>query len=315
MYLQSWHITMGGYKLMLLDSAEIHSSVDLLADTATIKLPAMNLNKSLEVESKLKMGDPVVIQAGYDDQLETEFEGYIQRIGTDDGSITLQCEDGLYDFRKPVKDKAFKASTVKDIASYVAGEIGGYQVNCDYSFTYDKFIISRATAYDVLKKLQEESKANIYLKGKELHIHPAYMEKFGEVSYDFSRSIEKSDLTYKRADERKFEVEVEGIGKDGKRVVEVIGTPGGDKRSIKIYGVSDPATLKTRGEEELKRITYDGYEGSLTGWLKPICRPGFTAKIKDGEYPEKDGSYYVIAVTTKLSSSGGVRTVQLGRRV
>ena len=315
MYDLNWHIKLGRYKLMLLDWAEIHSSVDLLADTATIKLPAMNLNKSLGVESRLKIGDSVVIQSGYDGKLETEFEGFIQRIGSDDGSITLQCEDGLYDFRKPVKDKAFKASTVNDIASYLTSEIGGYQVNCDYNFTYDKFIISRATAYDVLRKLQEESKANIYLKGKELHIHPAYIEKYGEVSYDFSMKVEKSDLIYKRADERKFEVEVEGIDKDGKRVVEVIGTPGGDKRSIKIYGVSDPATLQARGEEELKRINYDGLEGSLTGWLKPICRPGFSAKIKDEEYPEKDGSYYVVAVTTKISLAGGVRTVQLGRKL
>ncbi len=315
MYLIGWHITLGSYKLMLLDSVEIHSSVDLLADTATIKLPAMNLNKSLGVESKLKIGDPVVICAGYDENLETEFEGFIQRIASDDGSITLQCEDGIFSFRKPIKDKAFTASTIKDIATYLAQEIGGYSVNCDYDFTYDKFVISRATAYDVLKKLQEESKANIYIQGTVLHIHPAYIEKFGDVYYDFTRNIEKSNLTYKRADERKYEVEVEGIDKDGKRVVEVIGTPGGDKRSIKLHGVSDPATLKARGEEELKRISYNGYEGSLTCWLVPICRPGFTAKIIDDEYPEKDGSYYVVAVTTKISSAGGVRNVQLGRRI
>lgn len=315
MYLINWHITLGGYRLKLLDSVDIHSSVDLLADTATIKFPAMNLNKSLDVEKKLKIGDPVIIKLGYNDSLEEEFNGFIQRIETDDGSITLQCEDGLYAFRKPVKDKAFKASTVKDVAAYLASEIGGYSVVCDYDFTYDKFVISRATGYDVLKKLQEESKANIYLKGTELHIHPAYIEKFGDVKYDFSRNIEKSNLTYKRADERKYEVEVEGIDKDGKRVSEVIGTPGGDKRSIKIYGVNDPATLKARGEEELKRISYDGYEGSVTCWLQPICRPGYTAEIKDEEYPEKDGSYYVVAVTTKISSSGAVRTVQLGRRI
>jgi hypothetical protein len=315
MYVINWHITIGNYKLLLLDSAEIHSSVDLLADTAIIKLPAMNLNKSLGVEAKIKIGDPVKIQAGYGDDLQPEFEGFVQRIATDDGSITLECEDGLYAFRKPVPDKAFKASSVKDVASYVASQVGGYSVKCDYDFTYDKFVISRATGYDVLKKLQEESKANVYLKGTELHIHPAYVEKFGDASYDFARNIEKSDLTYKRADERKYEVEVEGIDKDGKRVSQVIGTPGGDKRSIKIYGVSDPATLKTRGEEELKRISYDGYEGSITCWLLPICRPGFTAKIKDQEYPEKDGSYYVVAVTTKISSAGGVRTIQLGRRI
>lgn len=315
MYELNLHITIGGYRLLLLDSCEVHCSVDLLADTATIKLPASNLNKKLDVEAKVKLGDPVTIQFGYGDQLETEFDGYVQRIATDDGSITLTCEDGVYLTRKPVADKAFKASTVQDIADYVASQIGGLSVVCDYSFTYDKFVISRATGYDVLKKLQDETKANIYMQGTVLHIHPAYVEKGGEVKYDFARNVEKSSLVYKRADERKFEVEVEGIAKDGSRVTVVAGTPGGDKRSIKMYGVSDTSALTARGEEELKRLSYDGYEGDFTAWLKPVCRPTYTAILKDADYPEKDGSYYVNAVTTSISSAGGVRKIQLSKKL
>ena len=61
----------------------------------------------------------------YNDWFETEFEGYVQRIATDDGSITLGCEDGIYLTRKPVADKAFKASTVKEVAEYIAAQVGG----------------------------------------------------------------------------------------------------------------------------------------------------------------------------------------------
>jgi len=315
MYQIDWHITIGGYKLLMLDSCDVHCSVDLLADTATIKLPASNLNKKLDVESKVKLGDIVVVQFGYDERIETEFEGYVQRIATDDGSITLTCEDGIYLTRKPIADKAFKASTVKEVAEYIAAQVGGLSVVCDYTFTYDKFIISRATGYDVLKKLQDETKANIYMQGTVLHIHPAYLEKGGEVKYDFARNIEKSSLVYKRADERKYEVEVEGIAKDGSRVTKVVGTPGGDKRTIKMYGVSDIAALQARGEEELKRLSYDGYEGSFTAWLLPVCRPTYTAILKDADYPEKDGQYYVNAVTTSISSGGGVRKIQLSKRL
>lgn len=315
MYNINWHITIGGFRLLLLESTEIHSSVDLLADTATIELPATNLNKKLDVEAKIKLGDQVKIQFGYDDDLLTEFEGYVERIATDDGSITLHCEDAIYLTRKPVADKALKSVNVKQVAEYVAEQIGGFTVVCDYNFTYDKFVISRATGYDILKKLQQETKANIYMLGTELHIHPAYIEKGGDVTYDFSRNIEKSDLTYKRADERKFEIEVEGIAKDGKRVSVVVGTPGGDKRSVKMYGVSDIDALKLRGEEELKRLSYDGYEGSITCWLLPVCRPTYSAKIIDADYEEKEGAYYVVAVTTSISESGGVRKVQLGKRL
>jgi len=313
-YPLNWKITIGKYTLLMLESAEIHSSVDLLADTAVIRLPASNLNKRLDVEAKLRIGDRVKIEAGYN-TLRTEFEGYLQRIGTDQGSITLQCEDAIYLTRKAVADKEFKNTNVQQICEYIAEQVGGISVVCDYGFTYDKFVISRATGYDVLKKLQEESRANIYMRGTELHVHPAYVERFGEVKYDFSRNVEKSDLTYKRGDERKYEVEVEGLTRDGKRVSVVVGTPGGDKRSVKVYGVSDTTALRARGEEELKRFVYDGYEGSLTGWLVPASAPGYSVTVKDEEYPEKDGIYYAVAVTTNISRNGGVRKVQLGRRL
>ncbi len=314
MYKLNWNITIGGYKLLLLDSCEVHCSVDLLADTAIIKLPASNLNRKLDVEAKIKLGDKVVLSFGYDDHLYSEFTGFVQRISTDDGSITLSCEDGIYLTRKAVGDKAFKSVSVEDIISYIASTVG-LKVSCSYSFKYDKFVISRATGYDVLKKIQEETKADIYVIGETIHVHPAYIQKGGEVRYDFARNIEKSSLTYKRADERKYEIEVEGINKDGSKVSVIVGTPGGDKRSIKIYGVSDKSALRTRGEEELKKLSYDGYEGSITTWLVPICRPTYTAVINDPDYPEKNGSYYVNAVTTSISSSGGVRKVQLSKRL
>ena len=315
-----WHIKIGKYRLQFLESAEIHESVDILSDTATIKLPGSMLNKQLEVESKIKRGDPVLIEIGYDDHLKTEFEGFLENISTDDNSIILSCEDGIFQTRVSVKDKEFKNATTKDIAGYLISEINKISttklsLSCDYEMKYDKFVISKASAYDVLKKLQEESKGNIYMKGTVLHFHPAYIEKFGDVTYDFSVNIEKSDLKYRRADERKYEVEVEGIGRDGKRTVVTVGTTGGEKRSVKISGVTDKETLKKRGEEEMKYLVFDGYEGSITGWANPICHTGYSAKIVDKDYEVKTGAYYVNAVTTTVDSGGIARKVQLGRKL
>lgn len=60
---------------------------------------------------------------------------------------------------------------------------------------------------------------------------------------------------------------------------------------------------------------YDGYEGSFDGWLIPVVKPTDSAHVEDLDYPYKTGSYYVKSVITKLSSSGGVRTVKLGIRL
>jgi hypothetical protein len=45
--------------------------VESLADTATITLPATVFNKALNVDEKIKRGDPVKIELVYDDNLAT----------------------------------------------------------------------------------------------------------------------------------------------------------------------------------------------------------------------------------------------------
>ena len=82
----SYDIQIGDYRLGMLDKVELHRSVELLADTATITLPGSEYNKTLEVEDALRRGDEVVIALGYEETgLREEFRGYLQRIATDGG--------------------------------------------------------------------------------------------------------------------------------------------------------------------------------------------------------------------------------------
>ena len=98
MYSMSWDIRIGGYRLRTIEMVTIKRSVELLSDTATIVIPATVFNRAIEVEGKLKVGDAVEIRLGYDDSLQTEFTGYLKSIKTDGGSLTLECEDGIYLF-------------------------------------------------------------------------------------------------------------------------------------------------------------------------------------------------------------------------
>ena len=177
-----------------------------------------------------------------------------------------------------------------------------------------KFVFRSATGYDALKKIQEECGADIYLHEGILHLHPP-----GEVIgtprlYDFRYNVESADLTYRRAEEKKYQITVKALLPDGKvREVEV-GTAGGDKITVKCP-TSDEASMRLRGETELRRRTFDGYDGSITAWLIPECLPGDTVEIHDPDYPHKEGVYFVRAVTTEFSSSGGIRKIELGFRL
>lgn len=316
MYTMNYDIRLGDYRLGMLDKVEVHRSVELLADTATITLPASEYNRRLEVESRIKRGDKVSIAFGYEEVgIVQEFEGYIQRISSDKGSLTIYCEDELFAFRKAVPDEVFKKIPLKSLLERLTNALGeGYSVSCSYEWTYDKFVFHKATAYDVLKKVQEECGADIYLLGKVLHVHPPGEVLGKERFYDFALNVEKCELSYQRAEDKKLQIVVKALLPDGKvREVE-LGTAGGDKIELK-SPTSDEASMRRRGEAELLRRSYDGYEGTITTWLVPECQPSDTAVLRDKEYPEKDGAYFVRSVKTTFSASGGKREITLGFRL
>jgi len=316
MYNMVWNISIGKYLLAMLDSVEITRSVEALSDTAIIILPGTAYNKALDIESKINVGDKVKIELGYDDKPVTEFEGYLQSIATDDGSIKLNCEDALFLFKKSLKNSEKVNISVKSLLEQLIKELNlPYSISCDYDFSYDKFVINNATGYDVLKKIQEEAKPNIYLKSGVLHIHPQYSEIFGTSIYDFGKNIEKSELVYKKEEDRKYLVTVESTDNTGKVIKVEAGSTGGESLNLKISGVSNETSLRKMAEEALKMRSYTGYEGSFKTWLVPYCDAGYKATIIDSDYEYKNGSYYVIEVKTVFSKSGGERTIKIGKKI
>jgi hypothetical protein len=317
MFIMSWRITVGNYQLGMLDKVEITKSVELLSDTAEITLPATVLNQPFDINDKIKRGDAVKIELGYDGNLVTEFAGYLsEEPHTDNGNLTLKCEDNIFLYRKAIPNTVLNNANVTTILNYVNKHIGGFTVNCDYDFSYDKFVINNSTGYDVLKKIQEEAKPNIYLKENVLHVHPPYAYIFGEANYDFSVNIETADLKYRRAEERPVLVIVKGKNAAGKTIEQQIGTSGGDIVNFnKISGVSDTQSLLNAAKSILATESYSGYEGSFTGWLLPYCDAGYKVHIVDNDYEYKTGNYYVLEVKTTFSREGGKREIKLGKKL
>lgn len=318
MYRLSHDITIGKYRLLLLDSVSVKSSVETLSDTATITLPGSVRNAALQIEGKINVGDAVDIRLGYDGNQRREFTGYVEKITAGDGGLKIECLDALYLFKKTaLKNAQHKNISLSALLKKVCAEVDKtIKIDCDYSFTYDDFVIYNANGYDVMKKVHEDTKADIYFEGGTLHVHMPYTHNADAtpVCFDFGRNIEKSELTYRKADDRKVEVEVKIKKPDGKEETVKFGTPGGEKVSI-----PSPTTNKTEArnvaEAECRRLSFDGYEGSFTGWLVPYVRPTDTVRLIDKDYPAKDGNYYVTGTETTYSSSGGVRKIKLGRRL
>lgn len=318
MYDINWNIrfkTEGeNYSLRTVESIDIECSVANLTDTAVITLPEAFMNQVFNIGKEVKRGSEVIIKAGYDGQLQTEFVGYVLDVVNSDNSLKINCEDALFLFRKKVADVELKPTSVPEIIQLLINQIdSSYKLVCDYTISYEKFVIHQATAYDVLKKIAEETKANIYFntEKKELHIHAPYLEKGGEAIYSMQKNVENSSLEFKKAIDRKVEVTVEKTNLNGKVESYTAGTTGGDKITLKVGSVAT-ADLKKIADAELIRRSADMYEGSFDTWAIPFVKPTYSAKIKDEDYPEQDGKYYVVAVTTSINENGFIRTVKPG---
>jgi len=298
--------------LALLAECEVISSVENLADVATIILPESDKNAPLVEQLKnIGRGTSVIIKMGYDGNLETEFKGFIKNITTNDHSIKIECEDDLFLFRVDVKDVEMKPTSLTKIAQYVIDQIDpSYKLDCDYEINYEKFTIHQATGFDVLSKLQSETTADIYfdIENEILHIHPPYVTKGGEVYYSMQKNIEASSLEFNNKLDAKVEVTIESTDIKGNVHKVTAGTTGGDKVTRKV-GAMDEASMQKIADAELIKKSAAGYEGSFDAWLVPMVKPNYSARIKDEDYPERTAMYYVASVTTNLSASGGKRTI------
>lgn len=302
------------YRLDVVSEIEIMKSVDNLSDTCSLTLPGYVFNNAIQLTEVIKRGVEVRVWLGYDDNLVEEFRGYVREVLTNNGSLTIACEDALFLFRKNVKNQQLLKTSVKQIAEKLCIEIGGgFKVSCDYDITYEKFTINDATAYDVLKKIQDDTAANVWFDtvNKTLHIHPAYTEKLGHVVYSAHKNIESSSLEYQKAEDKKVEVIVETTDANGKTKQVTAGTTGGERITLKIGSV-DGKDIAKIAESKLRQHLFDGYSGSFTAWLVPYVSPAYSVKIIDQEYPYKTGVYYVVSVKTTFSASGGVRTIEPG---
>ncbi len=316
MYILNWDIRIGKYKVQTLKEVQIKTSVLNLSDTATIEMPGQYLNTWRTIEDKVHVGDPVTIQLGYNNDLETEFTGYLKRIARDDNSLVLECEDALYLMDKTVADMEYKQITIEALLNKITSQVDpDITVVCEYDFTYEKIVVFKSTALDVLKKIHSDTKANIWFEGKTLHVHPVYQEKKEgdkSVIYDTEVNVQSNELKWKDQSDRKIQIEVAYTNAKGEISKQQYGVSGGEKVT-RYVDASSEDDLKKAAENEYNLWNYSGYEGNLTGWLVPIVKAGGSVRLRDKERPE--GTYYVTGVEIEFGQSGAKRKVTLGRKL
>lgn len=318
-------ITIGTYTFAQVNSVKVVKSVDLLSDTADIKLPASalfgNANegfKRKQLEEVIQTGMPVTITLSYKGVFsKKEFTGYVAFIKPNTPTVTLECEDAVYIIRKKRINHNFGATTLKEVLQHIVDGTGVELAGDVPDVAFDKFVIKDKNGAQALEKIRDEYGLSIFIDNNgALYAGLRQNKGAGDlVSYNLHKNVIKHNLRYRNADDVRLSVKVIGVHKDNKKVEVIVGDTDGEQRTLHKYNVSDAAILKQIGEAELDDLKFDGYEGSITTFLVPDAERGMTAEIVDDNYPDRAGRYFVPKVTTTFGTSGARRKIELGNKL
>lgn len=319
------------YILRGVHTIEIKRSVHHLVQTAKVSLPLSvvlrnsELYQRIRLADKIKEGDKIVLEFGYDGNNRKEFDGYIKRI-KDEVPMELQCEDELYLLRYCYYKESFKDVSLKKLLDFV---LNGLQQKFGLKLSlYDKmpevifkkFQINNTNGIAVLQELKEKYGLSVYLTTingvKTLYAGLAYSLEKGTVKYSLARNtIGKGELEYTGGADRRFKIKIVNYRKDGTiRIIEV-GEAGGDEEKVEAHGDLDESHLEFLAKRRMEILKTKGYRGTFDSFLFPYAEPGVIANISDPQFAGREGKYFIGTVTTEFGVDGGRRTNEIDVKV
>lgn len=306
------HIEIGKYTFDYLTEVEHTSSWKNLTDTATIKLPRKLVTKQNQLlQDVIKKGDKVIIKLGYDDKLEQVFTGYVVYIkATIPVEIKLEDEMFLHK-QKSVNTKFWQKASVSDVLQYVG--ISKFKTfgNIDLgTFQIDGKIKNITGVFD---KIKQQYGINFFYRNDTLIVGLPYdKENAATYTFSFQHDIISHDLEYRKKEDVRIKVKAISNYSNGKKETVELGDSDGEEHTLNYYNV-DISTLKARAEAEIDKLKYEGYRGKFLTFGMPKVSHGDVVNIKDIEYPERSGKFFVDSVKTTISSNGGLRQeIKLG---
>lgn len=317
-------INLGNVRLENVSQFEIQESVLEISNTAKITIPkAYALNENKAILEQFKVGDKVVINAGYNGELQTEFTGYISEIDSDI-PLVISCEDDLYPLRQTNYVKSYPASaTLKQILADIIppGSIKLDANNPDIKI--GKYQIDNASAFAVLQDLQKNYGLFSYVHNGLLRVGLAY--DFGDNTqtheYIIGKNVKQNELKYKRKEDFKIRFKAIANNPNGKKTTVTVGAKEKDasERTLNYAGPMSEVELKRNAESALSKVRYDGYTGSITGFGFPRTRAGDSLTIIDELEIDNQyrGSKYLIEKVeiSYNESSGFSRTNTLSFKI
>lgn len=311
-------ITIGQVQFDTVHSVKITESIKSLDTTATLVLPknfkeAKTNGRRTDLESKpiidfIAVGDSVDIKLGYDDDLQTEFKGYVSRISSD-VPLMIECEDEMWQLKQGNINKTIKNIKLSELIDLVAPS---YEKEITADLSFEKYEINNASPYRVLEALQNNPNFGIhsYFVDSVLHVGFASdLKPSNPHQYNLHRNVRShTGLEFKRQSDYKIQFKAISKNSDGTKATALVGDPNGALRTLHYTGKTS-AELKALAESKLNSLVFDGYTGSYSAFGIPRVKAGDGISITDPDYPdgERTGEYLVESVTKYFDERNGFK--------
>ncbi len=302
-----------GFEVRRVVSVKVETSWRNLTGKATVQVPGYWLfkNNKLRIKDWLRRGDPITIELGYNKQLVSEFTGYVTDVKPGI-PITLSCEDEMYRLKRhPVKcsyNGVRLPQLLKDICP------AGTKIDA-LDTALGHFKASNVTVAKVLEKLKELYGFVSYFKNGTLYCGKVYRQATNpaKTPFNFQRpgpgAVLDDRLEYRTADDLNVIVQATSHqlkGKDLKVTVGDITALDAEQRTLQYFNLASEADLRAAALRDVAKLKVQGYKGSFTSYGLPSVQHGELVGLTNGEYPERDGDFFIDA-TAKTFEDGGYR--------
>lgn len=296
-----------------ISAAEISKTVEVLGDMATVTIAKRYGNSSGGLTEYIAVGDRARLELGYNGEYAVEFEGYIREIESG-FPMKLHLDDETFFLRQNSFVKSWKEVTLRQVLEYIAP---GYEIDC-HEASLGKFQIDNKSTLSVIRMIKEHYGFYTAIRGNKIVCKFRYEIADAKQMhvYDFAKNVKRNTLKYKRKEDKKVRIKAISYNRDGKRVTQTVGS---EDRYAGIRTLS--YTNKTEKElrelalAEYKRLRFDGFEGSVTGFGVPRIHAGDTVKLISDREPERNGVYMVESVTVRYGNAYYERINKLSYKI
>lgn len=283
----------------------VNQSWRTLTNTAELVLARTASERQVKLlQETFRVGDPVTITMGVNNETAEEFAGYITQVGMG-MPMVLKLEDEMWKLKRKRVTVVGTAMKLKALLAKVAA---AYEIECVDTEVGDVRYVNQ-TAAQILADLKNMG-IHSYFRGKTLVSNKYTNEAAGTVKVTLERCA-GDNLQQKQVDTVK--VVVTTWKTSGTMLKAEAGEDGGTVIELQRPGLTQ-AAAKALADETLKKAKQPGLTGTVNLFALPKVEVLGKIEIKSGLFPEKNGTYYIDSIQKRASVEDltYVQTVTVG---